>query len=309
MPRVQGDGKRVYITRKQMHPRLLSKIEWTEVFEESQVFPARSPVPEKLLNDLNGAVDAYTKYGPGSLKTLTVGELAAKVNAWLNRTDSLRKELSKTTRKQKVEYPVLHRSKSLKLILEKYFEQDRFLSRRLSVDDLVLMMEGTVKLGHAILNRVNETSARRVETIDFWLIWGALLISIFRKHRVKYAPRTKAGKVRQQFRPEIIDFIDLLQQKLPHLTWARRKPDSISKALRLVLPFARKKNIAGLKKVLKIWSAGSFEAYDGQELMKLRGIHFQTARILGLFDESKDQLRSLNRNTRKNSNSNSSTIS
>jgi hypothetical protein len=96
MPRVQGDGKRLYISRKQMRPRLLSESEWTEVFEQSQVFPTRSPIPENLRNDLNGAVDAYTKYGPDSLKTLSVGELVAKVNAWLNRTDSLSKELSKT---------------------------------------------------------------------------------------------------------------------------------------------------------------------------------------------------------------------
>src|ERR1700730_4250390 len=174
MPRVQGDGKRLYISRKQMRPRLLSESEWIEVFEQSQVFPTRSPIPENLRNDLNGAVEAYTKYGPDSLKSLSVAELVAKVNAWLNRTDSLSKELSKTPTRQKERHQPLQRSEPLKLILKKYFERDRYLSRQLSADDLALMMEGTVKLGHAILARVNEMSARRVETIDFWLIWGAL---------------------------------------------------------------------------------------------------------------------------------------
>jgi hypothetical protein len=309
MPRSAGDGKQLYVTRKKMRPRLFSESEWKGIFEQSQILPPRSPFPQRLRADLNDAINAYTRHGPNSLDARAVNDLVAKVRAWLNRTDKVTSELSRSPRHRATGSSARRRRQSIKNVLDKHFDHSRFLADRLTIDDLAFMMDGSVKLGEAILHRVIKTSARRIEAIDFWLIWGALVVSILRKHNVKFARRTKAGAVRQQFRPEVIDFIYFLQQNLPHLEWARSEPASIGKALRLVLPYARKENIEALKRILKLWSGGEFHAYEHQRLIPdLHGIHFQTKRILLRFDESKDRLRSLNKKAPKNSNSDSSKI-
>jgi hypothetical protein len=305
MPRTKGDGRHFYVGRKQRPPTGgLTEDEWAEVASHSKIVGSE-PFSKALREDLNDAIDVFAKHGFHALKVVPANDVIRKFDAWTRQTNKFRAEFKKnvlvpTASNATPKQILLAGRIAPKRILKKYFGEDRYNAERLTADDLAFVLQGVIKFTRSILYRVNETSARRIEPIDFWLIWAALLISIFRKHKVKFARRTNAGKNRQQFRAEVIEFIFHFQKKLPNLKFARSDPSSMRKALKLALPLARRENIQALKRILRMWSAGDFDPYEGKGWMGLHGIHAKTKRILDKLDGSKEVLRSLNKNALKN---------
>jgi hypothetical protein len=308
MPRTKGDGRYLYISRKRRLSVQLTDREWAEIADQSQIISPPQIFTNELREDLNDAIDIFAKCGPSAMRAVPISEVNKKFGAWTRRTNKLRGEFSKSVlplaaENVRTKQILLTGNPGLEDLLRKYFEENRYAAERLTADDLVFMMEGLVKFTNSILYRIEKTSSRRIEQIDFWLIWAALLISILRKHKIPFARKTKSGKNLQEFRAEVIDFIHLVQRKVPHLGWARREHNSIRLALKHVLPFARKAYIPALKKILRLWSVGQFDAYEHKKLMRLHGVDFKAKRILGYFGDVKISLQTSNRNGAKKSNS------
>lgn len=293
MPRSKGDGTKIYLRRKQRRPtQLLTEDDWAEVVSHSKI-GGSAPFPKALRDDLNDAIAVFAKHGFHALELVPTKDVIKKVEAWTRKTNKLGTSFKKNlpARTNGNAAPKVAGAVAPKRIINKYFAEHRYSNKRVTADDLAFVLEGVVKFTSSILYQVNKTSARRIEQIDFWLIWAALLISIFRKHKVKFVRRTKDGRNQKQFRAEVIEFIFFLQEKLPNLNFARRDPPSMRRVLKLALPLAHKENIAALKRILRIWSAGDFDPYEGKHWMMLRGIHLRTKRILDNFDSSKEELR------------------
>jgi hypothetical protein len=252
MPKNKVDGKSsIYVGRKPPLNVTLTDNDWLEIQTQSGLHI--TPELTKLLNEI---VQTVAGHGGDTLKLLPLKEINRKVQQWVGKTNKLRAALCGD---KKLELPNRAKKASVQALINRYFEPMPHQKAASSSSDLAHALEGAIKLIWQIESQMKPAG---VDDLDFWMVWAALIISALRKHKVPFARREKSGKIREQFRADVIDFIYYLQLKLPSISWARKEPASIRKALKWALPMARDFYIPALKNILTHWSAGRLDIFE-----------------------------------------------
>ena len=193
MPRAKGAGRSLYVGRTAVIAQKLAASDWEDIERDSGL-----RISPKLRDRLDRIIAALHKHGPDTLKFASAKDVNEKVSSWIRRTNKLRANLSG---KKKIAAPVITKRDSIDRIVERYFDPARYTKARLQSADLDYLLEGMTKLVFRVQPRLDSSADLRVDLLDFWLIWAALLISALRKHKVPFGLKTKAGKTLETVSP------------------------------------------------------------------------------------------------------------
>ena len=267
MPKITSDGKLIFVGHKSCNIKSLTEDDWAFIENESKF-----PLTPKLRSQLNQIVSLYVTSGPGSLETVTAKSLISQFDVWKSRTNLFREEqLSKTVREQQsIEKSTAAKPLPLKKsqpIVDKYFTIERYSKPTPTADDIAHMLDGAKKLAGAMISQLTAEGSVRVTRKKFWLVWIALLICLFRSHKISISWQT--GK-KKGINKRFVGFVKELQTFLPSECKPRNKFTSIHKGIIQALPLARHKPIQELKVIMRHWGQGRFEIYN-----EVRGYGFE----------------------------------
>jgi hypothetical protein len=229
----------------------------------------------RLRSELQQALNIYARCGPGSIKWAHRSVLHKKMRVWAENTDALRRRLSEKTRIQhnpKHGLSLPETPTELNQILQRHFALDQYAKRKVCTDDLTFMLEGSIRLLWSLWLKISQQ--RNPDSIEYWLIWVSLLISIAKKDGTVKV--TWINGRRKGIYKNFVHLVNELQKLLPPEYAVRKEFNSIHKGILLARPIAAGSPIFELKSILEAWHLGDTEFLD----VPRKGKFFSPGRVI-----------------------------